>query len=412
MNIILVNHYAGGKRFGMEFRPYYMAKEWGKAGHKVVIVAASYAHLRSVQPVVTNFNSREVIDEVDYLWIKTNRYHGNGMGRILSMLFFTFKLFFLHKKLRDFKPDLIIASSTYTIEAFPLFRMARKLKAKFCYEVHDLWPLSPIEFGGYSKYHPFIRIMQWGEDYAYKHSDFVVSLLPAAKPYMVSRGLKPEKFVYIPNGIDVSEWAESDDSLPPDHTRLLNDLRTKNQFVIGYAGSHGIANSLASLVEASKFLDNNIAIVFVGDGPEKKPLQDKVSREGIKNVYFLDPIPKRKIPLLLTFFDGVYVAFQKQSLLRFGISPNKMFDYMMAEKPIIQAIEAGNNLVKDYNCGIAVEPENPHAIATGITKLKSMTVEERIFLGKNGKAAVLRHHNFSVLCQQFIDAAEKPASLT
>lgn len=405
MNILLVNHYAGGKRFGMEFRPYYMAKHWTKAGHNVIIVAASYAHLRSVQPEVRHTHTRENVDGVNYQWIKTNRYKGNGLNRVFSMLWFTFKLYFLHRHLQGFKPDLVIASSTYTIESFPLVRLARKFGAKFCYEVHDLWPLSPIEFGGYSRLHPFILIMQWGEDYAYKHSDFVVSLLPAAKAYMVSRGLKPEKFIYIPNGIDLDEWLDAARELPPAHTALLNRLKHEKKLLIGYAGSHGVANSLGSLIDATKLLSDDIAVVFVGNGPEKNSLQEKVKKENINNVYFLDPVAKRQIPALLNFFDGSYVAFQKQSLLRFGMSPNKMFDYMMAEIPIIQAIDAGNNLVRDYNCGIDVEPENPSSIADGIKALQNMDKEQRINLGKNGKASVLRHHNFVILCEQFIEAA-------
>src|SRR5687768_11908263 len=99
MNIVIINHYAGGKRFGMEFRPYYMAKKWKKAGHNVLIVSASFAHLRSVQPVVTKSHAKEVIDGVDYLWIKTNEYKGNGLSRILSMLSFTRKLYSLHRHL-------------------------------------------------------------------------------------------------------------------------------------------------------------------------------------------------------------------------------------------------------------------------------------------------------------------------
>lgn len=407
MNIILVNHYAGGKRFGMEFRPYYMAKEWIRMGHKVLIVAASYSHVRAVQPIANSAYLRETVDGIDYLWIKTNTYHGNGIGRIFSMLAFTVKLFFLAKHVRNFNPSLIISSSTYTIESFPLVRLARRLKTKYCYEVHDLWPLSPIEFGGYSKWHPFIRIMQWGEDWAYKHSDFVVSLLPAAKSYMISRGLKSEKFNYIPNGIDIAEWDETDINLPKSHIELFKHLKTRKKFLIGYAGSHGLANSLEHLIAAATMLDDSVAIVLIGKGPEKKRLEEKVKRESITNVYFLDPISKNKIPACLAFFDGLYIGLQKQSLLRFGMSPNKIFDYMMAEKPIIQAIDAGNNLVRDYNCGIDVEPENGKSIAAGILKLKGLSPEERLQLGKNGKEAVLRYHNFTVLCKQFIDIASK-----
>src|SRR5690349_12740753 len=94
MNIVLVNHYAGGQRFGMEFRPYYLAREWVKRGHRVKIVAASYAHLRSVQPQVDAPIKEENIDGVDYIWIRTNQYQGNGLKRILTMVSFTWSLYF------------------------------------------------------------------------------------------------------------------------------------------------------------------------------------------------------------------------------------------------------------------------------------------------------------------------------
>ena len=97
MNIVLVNHYAGGKQFGMEFRPYYLAKEWKKQGHNVLIVAASYAHLRSKQPQVNGTASRETIDGIEYLWLKTNTYQENGVKRIINMMIFVYRLFFILK---------------------------------------------------------------------------------------------------------------------------------------------------------------------------------------------------------------------------------------------------------------------------------------------------------------------------
>lgn len=402
MNIIIVNHYGGGKSFGMEFRPYYLSKEWVKLGHKVIIIAASYSHLRSKQPMTQGNVSRENVDGVDYLWLKTNTYHGNGVARILSMLIFTLRLFRIKNELKNFNPDLIIASSTYPMDSFPVYWLAKKFKAKFCFEVHDLWPLSPIEFGGYSKWHPFIMMVQWAEDFAYKHADFVVSLLPAAKSYMISRGMQPDKFIYIPNGIAVNEWNETG-ALPIEHLTLLEKLKNEQKFIVGYAGSHGIANSLDSLISANRFLDKDIALVFVGDGPEKKNLIKQVKGEGKKNIYFLPPVLKDSIPALLKECDVLYVAFQKQSLLRFGMSPNKMFDYMMAQKPIIQAIEAGNNMVKEYSCGIDVEPENPQAIAHGINILKKMPSQKRIEMGQNGKKAALKFHDYKMLSQQFLN---------
>ena len=98
---------------------------------------------------------------------------------------------------------------------------------------------------------------------------------------------------------------------------------------------------------------------------------------------------------------------QKQSLFRFGISPNKLFDYMMAEKPVIQAIDAGNNLVREADCGLDVEPDNVEEIAAAMEKLSQMPAEELRRMGMNGKRFVLENHTYSVLGRRFIECIEK-----
>ena len=52
------------------------------------------------------------------------------------------------------------------------------------HEVHDLWPLSPMELGGYSRWHPFIMLLQAAEDYACRHADAIVSILPKVREHL------------------------------------------------------------------------------------------------------------------------------------------------------------------------------------------------------------------------------------
>jgi hypothetical protein len=400
MNILLVDHYAGTPELGMEFRPYYMAKEWIKAGHQVLVVGGTFSHLRKNQP----YKGKQNVNGVDYYWIKTNTYKGNGVGRIYSMFLFVFKLMFFHQKIyKEFNPDIVIASSTYPLDIYPVRKIARKYHAKFIYEVHDLWPLSPIELGGYSKKHPFIWVMQKAENFAYKHVDAVVSMLPKAKDYMMEHGLLESKFYYVPNGIVESDWQNPKD-LRGEHLSFLEKLRTDNKFIVGFTGAHGIANSLQVVIDAvSMLVDRNIVLVLVGTGQEKERLIHYVKTQKISNVYFLPPIDKLMIPSLLKCMDVLYLGLQKQSLFRFGISPNKIFDYMMARKPVIQAIEAGNNLVQEAKCGIDVEPDNVVEISRAICDLQKMSEEQRLQLGENGYRFVMNNHTYSVLGQKFLD---------
>ena len=404
MNILLINHYAGSPEYGMEFRPYYMCREWVKSGHQVLIVGGSQSHLRKQQPQ----RESEVIDGVNYSWVKLNEYNGNGVGRIISMGLFISKLGLNYKKyLNGFTPDVVIASSTYPLDIYPARRIAKHYGAKLIYEVHDLWPLSPIELGGYSPKHPFIRVMQKAEDDCYKYVDAVVSMLPKSEPHMKERGLAEGKFNCVPNGIVLDDW-EKPMALSEPHLSTLNDLKEKGKFIIGFAGAHGVANSLYAAIDAVSGLKNDdIVFVLVGTGPEKEKLIDYAKDKKIENVIFLPAINKKMIPSLLRNMDALYIGLQRQSLFRFGISPNKLFDYMMAGKPVVQAIDAGNNIVEEARCGLYAEPDNIEAIKHAILKLKEMSSEERERLGQNGKEFVLHNHTYGALSQKFLDVMTK-----
>lgn len=404
MNILLINHYAGTPSYGMEFRPYQMAKEWVAMGHKVLIVGGSFSHLRKIQPKT----KREAIDGIDYVWVKVNCYKGNGVGRTLSMGLFVSKLFCFYKKyLHGFIPDVVIASSTYPIDIYPSKRISDYYHAKLIYEVHDLWPLSPIELGGMSPKHPFIRIMQTAEDYCYKYSDGVVCMLPCAESHMKERGLAVGKFYYVPNGIVLADWGKPM-MIPDVHKKLIDELRCKGSFIVGFAGAHGIANSLQSIIDAvARLKEENVSLVLTGTGQEKENLIRYVQNNHYDNIFFLPPINKLAMPTLLGCMDLLYVGLQKQSLFRYGISPNKMFDYMMAGKPIVQAIDAGNNLVEEANCGLYAKPENIESIKDAILKIKELSTDKREELGRNGKEFVLKYHTYTVLSKKFIDIMSK-----
>ena len=404
MNILLVNHYAGNPSLGMEYRPFYFAREWRKQGHIVYIVTASYAHLRSTQiDVQQNFTIKK-LDGVCYIILKTPPYRGNTKERIINILSFIRRLYQYKKWLPpDFKPDVIIASSTYPLEIIPLRKMADRVNAKLIFEVHDLWPLSPIELGGFSRFHPFIMVMQYAENYAYKYSMATVSLLPKAYDHMKEHGLEADRFYHIPNGISIEDW-QIRSRLPDTHDALIKNLKEKQNFLVCYAGSIGIANALDCFTRAAKQISHeNIYFIIVGEGPQKNQLLEIAKQEKIANFTILPPIPKILIPLLLSKMDVLYVSFQRQSLFRFGISPNKIMDYMMAGKPIIQAIDAGNDMISEAKCGITVEPENINAIADAVIQLFKMNNESRQILGKNGKEYVIKNHDYKILAEKFLE---------
>ncbi len=263
-----------------------------------------------------------------------------------------------------------------------------------------------MELGGMSKFHPFILAMQHAENFAYKNAHQVVSMLPNTQEHMVAHGLDLKKWHYIPNGFVEEEW-QNPKPLTTELDAFFRELRLKYTKVVGYTGTFGLANALEALIEVAALVPQT-AIVLVGKGPEKEALLEKVARLSLNNVFILDSVSKSLIPALLSHFDILYIGLQSQPLFRFGISPNKLIDYMRAGKPIIHAIDAGNDMVKTLNCGISIAPEQPQLLAEAIGNLSLKSEAELIEMGSRGRDYVIQNHDYKVLAERFLEVMNLP----
>ncbi len=402
MNILYLNHYAGSPQHGMEFRPYYLAREWVRAGHAVRMVAADHSHVRAAPPSC----ARESIDGIDYHWLPTPSYAGNGLARVKNIWAYCRQLWTQADALvAEFRPDAVIASSTYPMDIWPARRIARKAGAKLVFEVHDLWPLSPIELSGMSPHHPFARLCSWAEGNAYRDANVVVSMLPKVHSYTASRGLDLRKLHIVPNGIALEDWAQPAEPLRADVAAALAAARQAGHTLVGYAGSMGEPNALGTLLDAvAQLRDAPLAFVLVGSGHLQAQLVGQAQAQGLSSVQFLPPIPKAQIPSFLAAIDIAYIGWQRQPLYRFGIAPNKLMDYMMAGCPVLHSVEAGNDPVQEAGCGITVPPEQPEAVAQGLLKLAALPLPDRQSMGARGKAFVQAEHSYAVLAARFLKA--------
>ena len=407
MNILMISHYAGAPQYGMEFRSYYMAREWVRMGHRVTVVGAAFTHLHKVQPAV----GRETLEGIDYLWLPTVHYENNGASRVLSMFQFCRQVYKHRKELIAFKPDMVIASSVYTFDLYPCRYLARKTGAKLVYEVHDLWPLSVMVIGGYKRWHPFIVMLQHCENYAYRHCDMVVSMLDKAYPHMERHGLNRERFCCIPNGYLKEEWEGIDQiQLPAEHTALFDRLHRENKLIVGFAGGHTQSTAMDVLVHAAKQLSDrsDLAFVLVGKGPQKVELIALAESYGLKDFYFLPPVEKRAIPKVVQQFDICYAGGVHSILHQYGTSFNKMTDYMLAEKPIVKSVDEPDSEVERVGCGIQVEAENVAMVCDAIRTLADMTAEERRAMGAKGREYAMNNLEYHTLSQKFIDYVFSP----
>ena len=394
-NIWIINQYCGSIFHGMNFRSWYFAKELKKKGHCPHIISASFSHLLFKFPATNGKFTFENVEDIPFTWVKVAKYSGSqSIGRVLVMIQFMINLIFLPKKKLQ-KPDVIIVSSLSPLPIVSAYFWSKKYKAKLLFEVRDIWPLSLIEIGGFSKLNPLVLFFGWFEKFAYKRADKVISVLPNAKPHMESRGMNKDKFIHIPNGFNMEEMKKSKDL-----DKSIADLIPKNKFIVGYTGSLGASNAMEYLIKASNYLENNENIHFLIFG--KGQHLEKLKNNAKNNVSFLGEIDKSQIQSAISFFDVCYIGWHNHSLYRFGISPNKIFDYMYSGKPIIHSVNTSNDIVQIAEAGISLEPENPREITNKIIEISKMENEILKKWGENGKKYVKENHTYSHLTQLLI----------
>lgn len=412
MNILYIEHYAGSLSMGMEFRPYYFAREWKKLGHRVRIIGASFSHLRKQNPEISRDFEIQTIDGVEYQWIKTRTYDGNGAARAITLFEFCSKLYMRAPQIvKEFSPDVVISSSTYPLDTYPAQRIRKltKQKCKYVHEAHDLWPLTLIELAGWSEKHPFIRLLARGEKSALSKSDAIVAVTAGEAEYMIHHGMQSmAKFTHIPNGIVLEDW-ENAEALPEEHAACLNSLKQEKKFIIGYLGGHALSNALDHFLDAAKLLDEDdrFAFICVGKGAEKARLQERAKAENISNLTFLPAIGKTQVPSFLEECDALYIGAEPCSLYRFGVSMNKVYDYMMAGKPIIYGVKAKNNDVEEAGCGLTIQPGNAGEIANAVRKMSEMSPRERARMGERGRDWVIQNCDYNKLAQAFLETLER-----
>ena len=383
---------------GMGGRHHYLARELVRLGHDVTVVAARWHHLLRDGVDTDALPAEEMVEGYRFIRIDVPKYaHAHDKRRILSWLVFAWKLPGLRRRLGE-APDTILYSSPHPVGYPGAERLARTCGARLVFEVRDIWPLTLIEIGGYSKRHPFIRVLQWIEDRAYARADRVVSNLEGAVEHMVSRGMDRTKFTWVPNGISLDE-VESPEPLPPEVAAQIPGAGLR----IVYTGTLGAANALGTLIDAAALLRDlpDVTILLVGQGRERAELEARRDALGLTNVRFLGPVPKPQVQSVLAACDVCYNGMTANPLLRFGVSPNKLFEYLVAGKLVLNSVDSGDfKPVERHEAGRTVAPENPQAVANAIRRIHAMPEAERRRMGENGRRAALAHYDYAQLAQR------------
>jgi len=382
-HIWIFNHHALTPSMSGGTRHYDFAKELVKRGYKVSIFASSfhYSQYKELKVYTDEPYLFEEIDGINFIWIKTRPYRGNGIGRVWNMLEYMYKVQKIANKTPD-KPDVIIGSSVHLFAVYAAYKVAKKQKIPFVMEVRDIWPQTLIDMGVF-KWHPFILLLHALEKFLYKKSDKIITNLPYAYEHIQKFGIKKEDIVWISNGVDISR-----------SKNIQAYMYNNNKFNVSYAGSLGQANQLDILVQAASSLkDDNVEFHIIGNGV----MLEELEKIKTANVHLYGALPKEEAISMMKGSDLLFFPLADSPVFKFGISSNKLFDYLASEKPVLFASNAKNNPIKEANAGISIQAGSKQEIISAIHKLRQMDRKTLDGFGENGLHYVSKHFSIPVL---------------
>lgn len=379
-NIWILCHYAQQPPFNTMLRYHNWGKELINRGYKVTIVSASTVHNTDIDVTEEIGRDKDVCCGIDYLYLKTPRYSGNGIRRMKNM--FQFGVGLRRLKCLE-KPDVIIVCEAYLF----LFAKHYFKDIPVITDIVDLWPTSIVEYSGISERNPFIQALYWVEKKAYIRTDALVFSMEGGKDYVDEQPYKNKiessKIFHINMGIDLNETDKNKSSIS---YKLPWNMTKKN---IVYIGSIRKANNVRQICDAAIELKrrriNDVEFQIYGNGDELEQLVAYVKEKHIDNVHFYGRIEKDNIPVILEQSTANILTYKQVHLMKYGGSQSKLFDYLASGKPIICNAKFGYNLIERYKCGMITKNQTAEEFANTVEKLCALSEKELMAMGRRAR---------------------------
>ena len=368
-------------------RHHELARYLAARGHRVTVIASPVSYLtgtsRRDSTTLATKTSKEQEDRITIQ--RTYTYaalHRSFVHRVLSFLSFMASSFIAGLRVRNV--DLVWGTSPPIFQGFTAWLLARLKGVPFLFEVRDLWPAFAIGVG-VLRQPVLIRASEWLERFLYRSADQVVVNSPGFIEHVRERGAR--QIELVPNGSDTTMFDPQADGAEFRQAHSLG-----NQFILLYAGAHGMSNDLQIVIQAAELLEDqpDISVVLLGAGKEKPALMKLADQLNLKNIYFLPPIPKSEMAKALAAADAC-IAILKPIPLYATVYPNKVFDYMAAGRPVLLAIDGViRKIVEDADAGIYVPPGDAAALAKAARQLV-MNRQEGKAMGMRGRQYIQAH---------------------
>lgn len=394
-------------------RTFEHCREWVQAGHRVTVITCvpNFPQGKVYAGYRNRLWQREEMAGIRVVRVWSYITANEGfVKRVLDYLSFmimsTLAAFFVRR------PDIVIGTSPQFFTACAAWAVGKMKHIPFVFELRDLWPES-IKAVGAMRDSVALRFFEKVELFLYRQAARIVSVTGSFKHILSGRGIDPDKIEVITNGVDTSRFRPMDKD-----PELVARYGLDGKFVAGYIGTHGMAHALETILEtASRFHQegkDDFRFILLGHGARKQVLVDKAREMGVKNVLFLDSVPKEEVTRYWSLLDASVIHLRKTDLFT-TVIPSKMFECMGMGIPILHGV-AGESaeIVEKTGAGLAFEPENTQELRD---KLLLLRHDQDLFarLRENGLAAA-RNYNRSALAGRMLkilaDTVENWNSIT
>ena len=408
MNIWIINNYSTPPSYGGIVRHYYFSKYLTKMGHNVRIITSSQIHNTQVSMTESNqLITEKKMDDVNYTFVRTLSYQKNNWRRIYNMVEFSINCVRVMKKLLKTgeNPDIIYTSSPSPFCCYTAMRFAKKRNIPTVFEVRDLWPLSITEYNqSISENNLAIKVLYAMEKQLYKKADRIIFTMAGGKDYIRDKGwddqINLDKIIQVNNGIDLIGFQK--DSL----YHLFDDsiLIDQTKFKIIFTGSIRTAYKLNIILEVAKLCQEKLPFVeflIYGDGIEKDNLIKLCSENKLLNVSFKGRVEKKYIPFILSNANLTLLHSKNVDINKYGMSQNKLFEYLAAAKPVLVTVKSRYSLVEENNCGIQCQDQEPETIFNAIQSLVKLPADEYEEMS-NRAHNVAQEYDYPILTEKLL----------
>ena len=388
MHILFFTQYYPPEVHAPASRTYDHCKQWIATGHKVTVVTCAPSHPKGV--LFTGYKNR--------FW-QSEDVNGIKIIRVWSLItpnkgffkrIFGYMTFFPGSILAGIfvrNVDMVIGTSPQIFSPLAAGIVSFFKRTPWVFEIRDILSESLLATS-LVKNQLLLKLVQFFEVFLYRRATAIVVVTNSFKEILINQGIQQKKIHVITNGVDLEKFKPiaKDDN-------LIESLGIKNSFIAGYIGTHGLSHGLDSILYAAELLQKkyniyNIKIVLLGDGANKESLLKLSNKLGLKNVLFLDLVPRNKIHLYWSILDVSIIHLKKTNLFDAFI-PSKIFEAMGMGIPLLHCVSGESaDIVKSNNLGCIVESENFDQIAKSLIDLSKNNHKIETYRAANIEASL------------------------